>query len=60
QHLENVHDLGNGQYQITATKDIRADLFQFAVQNQLTLLGMSQDKNNLEEVFRQLTAAGRG
>lgn len=59
QHLENVQDLGNGQYQITANKDIRADLFQFAVQNQLTLLGMSQEKNNLEEVFRQLTAAGR-
>jgi ABC-2 type transport system ATP-binding protein len=45
------------QYQIisTADYDIRADLFQFAVQNQLVLLGMQKEVKSLEEVFRTLT-----
>jgi ABC-2 type transport system ATP-binding protein len=44
-------------YQIvtTADRDIRAELFQFAVQNHLVLLGMQKEVKSLEEVFRTLT-----
>lgn len=37
-------------------KDIRAAIFNFAVQNKLTLLTLKKETNSLEDVFRQLTA----
>jgi len=35
--------------------DIREEIFQFAVKNDLAVLSMQEDKQGLEEVFRQLT-----
>lgn len=35
--------------------DIRADIFKFASENGLTLLGMNQETSTMEDVFRQLT-----
>jgi ABC-2 type transport system ATP-binding protein len=37
------------------TDDIRPALFNFAVQNSLTVLSLQKNESNLEEVFRQLT-----
>lgn len=44
-------------WQLTATgkEDIREAVFEFAKQNQLTLLGLQREKYSLEEVFKQLT-----
>lgn len=39
----------------TGEKDIRPGIFRYAVQNQLTLLTMSEKQQNLENVFHQLT-----
>lgn len=36
-------------------KDIRADIFQFAVQNNLTLLEMKKDTFSVEDIFQELT-----
>jgi len=36
-------------------EDIRAEIFNFAVANQLTLLEMKTDKANVEDIFRKLT-----
>jgi len=36
-------------------KDIRPDIFSFAVSNNLTVLSMQKEESNLEEVFRHLT-----
>jgi ABC-2 type transport system ATP-binding protein len=36
-------------------KDIRPDLFAFAVKNNLTVLSLQKQESNLEEVFRHLT-----
>jgi ABC-2 type transport system ATP-binding protein len=36
-------------------KDIRPDIFSFAVANNLTVLSLQKEENNLEEVFRHLT-----
>ncbi len=35
--------------------DIRADVFKFAVENQLTVLSLQQEEQKLEEVFQELT-----
>ncbi len=36
-------------------RDIRADVFKFAVDNQLTVLSMQMEEHRLEEVFQELT-----
>ncbi|MCK4406461.1 MAG: gliding motility-associated ABC transporter ATP-binding subunit GldA [Bacteroidales bacterium] len=36
-------------------KDIRPDIFKFAVENNLTVLSMSKEEKTLEEVFQELT-----
>lgn len=38
-----------------SSRDIRPDIFEFAVQNKLVLLSIEQKKQSLEEVFRQMT-----
>ena len=37
-------------------EDIRPSLFNYAVKNNLTVLSLTKQENNLEEVFRQLTS----
>jgi ABC-2 type transport system ATP-binding protein len=37
------------------TKDIRPEIFNYAVKNNLTVLSLSKQESNLEEVFRHLT-----
>ncbi|HRI28680.1 MAG TPA: gliding motility-associated ABC transporter ATP-binding subunit GldA [Chitinophagales bacterium] len=43
----------------THAYDLRPDLFNFAVQNNLTLLTLMQEQSSLEEVFRQLTSQNK-
>lgn len=38
-----------------AEKDVRPDIFRFAADNQLSLLGLRQEENSLESIFHQLT-----
>ena len=59
-NISGVHDAKNSSgnvWRITASagKDIRADIFQFAVQNQLAVLTLQKEEQNLEDVFRELT-----
>ena len=37
------------------TKDVRADVFKFAVDNNLTVLSLHREEQKLEEVFQELT-----
>lgn len=55
--VKKVADLGNNRWQLTANKndDIRRDVFLFAVNNKLILLGMQQELYSVEDVFQQLT-----
>ncbi len=41
-------------------EDIRPELFRFAMENQLTLLTLQEQKQSLENVFRQLTTSFEG
>ncbi len=50
---------GNSKRNWTLTvnpeKDLRGDLFRFAVENDLTLLGLSAETREVEDIFRYLT-----
>jgi ABC-2 type transport system ATP-binding protein len=52
-----IKDLGNKRYQIHAglQDDIRADVFRFAVENNLLLLEMHKEISSVEDVFQKLT-----
>lgn len=39
----------------TETRDIRSDIFKFAVENQLTVLSLNLKQKRLEEVFHEIT-----
>jgi ABC-2 type transport system ATP-binding protein len=43
------------QIQSHADKDVRNAIFQFAVQNQIAVLGMQKEEQSLEQVFQKLT-----
>jgi len=57
--IKNVIDVRKEDEEIIFTtkgnEDIRAEIFNFAVSNQLTLLEMKTDKANVEDIFRKLT-----
>jgi len=55
--VNSIESLGNNQWKLTADlkEDIRKDVFYFAVQNKLTLLGMKKDVYSVEDVFQELT-----
>lgn len=55
--VERVEPLGRGQYRITAgpNTDLRAAIFRLAADRNLTLVGLRQQENSLEEVFKELT-----
>jgi xylose isomerase len=55
--VQEVKNLGGNRWQLisTAATDIRADVFAFAVANQLTLLELHKEVFSVEDVFQQLT-----
>ena len=58
--IKNITYQGNNTWQLTTQgdKDIRADIFQFAKDNNLTLLTLHKEVRSLEDVFHQLTMEG--
>ena len=52
-----ITEIKKGHYAIKTSgdKDIRGEVFNFASENNLTLLGLTQEEDSLEEVFQQLT-----
>jgi ABC-2 type transport system ATP-binding protein len=55
--INKVSKIGNREWLIEpkGNKDIRQDIFQFAVEKKLNILSLSQTGQNMENVFRQLT-----
>ena len=55
--LSQITSLGNNRWQLhtASKKDVRASIFEFAVQHQLTLLEMKKEVYSVEDVFQQLT-----
>lgn len=52
-----VDTLGNGQYRLTAQAgtDLRSAVFRLAADQHLTLVGLRQQENSLEGIFKALT-----
>jgi ABC-2 type transport system ATP-binding protein len=57
QGVKKVESLGKNRYQIKSalTDDLRSEVFQFAVSNNLILLEMKKETSSVEDVFQQLT-----
>jgi ABC-2 type transport system ATP-binding protein len=57
-HLTSVRMIKNNTWQIEAEgeDDIRPEIFNFAVNNNLAVLSLQKQQSNLEEVFRHLTS----
>lgn len=55
--VQQFEPLGNGQYRIAAAAgvDLRAAIFRLAADQQLTLVGLRQQENSLEGIFKELT-----
>lgn len=55
--VKNLHTTGEKSFLVDSAtqEDIRPLLFRFALENQLTLLALQEQKQSLENVFRQLT-----
>ncbi|MGF7215547.1 ABC-2 type transport system ATP-binding protein [Spirosoma lacussanchae] len=55
--VERVEPLGKGQYRVTASPDtdLRAAIFRLAADQNLTLVGLRQQENSLEGIFKELT-----
>lgn len=56
--VEGVTKLGNGTFRIQASEgaDVRPEIFRFAADRKLSLLGLKQEEGSLENIFRELTA----
>ena len=56
--IDNVKSIENNQFLLETRelRDIRGDIFNFAVSQGLTILSLSLKKKSLEEVFRKLTS----
>lgn len=57
QGVTSVTQLAAGRYRLVASSDIRPAVIRFAADHQLPLVGLTQEENSLEAVFRQLTHA---
>lgn len=55
--VEDAENISGNNWQIVTRPDVdaRAGIFQFAVDNQLSVLGMQREERKLEDVFKELT-----
>ncbi|MBK7108483.1 MAG: gliding motility-associated ABC transporter ATP-binding subunit GldA [Chitinophagales bacterium] len=61
QGVTHVKHIGNSQFiiQYSGNADMREQLFRFAVDNQLTLLNLQIERQELEDIFQQLTSGNK-
>ncbi len=54
-YAEKIQSLGAKRWLITSREDIRKDIFDFAVKNNIAVLSLEMKQKSLEEIFHQLT-----
>jgi len=61
QGIDNVQKKGAHLFEChsTVNSDLRAGIFNFAIENNLTLIGLSRKESSLEDVFKKLTQQNR-
>jgi len=57
--VASVQEIGNQKFRITAAgnTDLRAEIFRFAAEKNLSLIGLKQEENSLENIFKELTTS---
>ncbi len=57
QGVKEVYELERSKFRVIAegTIDLRPEIFRFAADNNLSLIGLNQEENSLENIFRDLT-----
>jgi ABC-2 type transport system ATP-binding protein len=53
--VDAVQDLGSGKFRLSASADIRQEVFRLAADRNLSLVGLKQEENSLESIFKGLT-----
>jgi ABC-2 type transport system ATP-binding protein len=53
--VDAVQDLGSGKFRLSASADIRQEVFRLAADRNLSLVGLKQEENSLESIFKELT-----
>ncbi len=55
--ISEIFSLGANRYRVIASPgvDIRPEIFRFAADKNLSLIGLKQEENSLENIFRELT-----
>ena len=53
--VRQIRNTGGNNFELSASFDIQENVFRFAVKHELTILSLTQEKQNLEDVFRKLT-----
>ncbi len=53
--VEEVHYLKSRKWLIISIDDVRKEIFDFAVENRISVLTMEQKRKSLEEIFQELT-----
>jgi ABC-2 type transport system ATP-binding protein len=56
--VEEVRKTGKSTFQVMAKEgmDVRPEIFRFAADRKLSLVGLKQEENSLENIFRELTS----
>lgn len=57
--ISHIEDMGGNRYRIAKTGDIRAEIFRYAADRNLSLVGLKQEESSLEIIFRELTKTPR-
>ena len=57
QGISRVEQLGGNKYRLSTKgdEDVRSTVFNYAVQNQLTVLTLTKEEASIEDIFRELT-----
>ncbi len=55
QHIEHCFQIRTNTYCVESTKDIRSDIFRFAVEKGVPLLTLQLKEKDMEEIFREVT-----
>jgi len=53
--ISHIEALADNRYKISANTDVREQIFQMAVSNELVLIEMKSQERNLESIFHELT-----
>ncbi len=55
EEIDNIDTIATNHYRLICNKDIRENIFDWAIQHKLKIITLKEDKKSMEDVFRELT-----